>query len=322
MPSQKESMVKDWELNHTLQTIDNKYHTIPSDIFIIIWHNSIIAKKMNNGAAYIEIGESRHSFNEADRNEAFIPFIFTASELQLTSLLTKAKRALIVGKFQTAKVITISLSPTETFPDFKDYFEIPLDNIELTDLRRMIDHAPNEWIMLGAIALQIVVWDRKHTYCGQCGMKFSESTTEFAKVCSKCQNILYPQLAPAVIVAITKDEQILLARNRRFSLPIYSILAGFVNVGETLEEAIQREILEEAGLEVEKIKYFGSQPWPFPNSLMLGFTAKWKAGEISVDNEEITEAAWYSRDCLPKIPSTISIARKLIDNFLSTKEIN
>ncbi len=117
---------------------------------------------------------------------------------------------------------------------------------------------------------------------------------------------------------LLKDNQILLARNKRFKLPFYSVLAGFVEPGESLEECVQREICEEVGLTVKNIRYFGSQPWPFPNSLMIAFVAEYAEGDIMIDGSEIIDAAWFSKDKLPQIPPTISIARQLIDWFTET----
>jgi NAD+ diphosphatase len=120
-----------------------------------------------------------------------------------------------------------------------------------------------------------------------------------------------------VIVAVTRGDEILLARGRRFVDPIYSVLAGFVDPGESLEQAVAREIHEEVGVEVEDVRYFGSQPWPFPHSLMVGFTARWARGEIEIDPEEIVDAGWFRFDALPTVPPRLSIARKLIDDFVA-----
>jgi NAD+ diphosphatase len=126
----------------------------------------------------------------------------------------------------------------------------------------------------------------------------------------------FPRLSPAIIVRIERGDQILLARNHRFPAGLYSVLAGFVEPGETLEECVVREVREEVGIAVEDIRYFASQPWPFPNSLMLGFTARHKSGEIEVDNNELAEADWYRPNELPHLPLPLSIARRLIDDYL------
>ena len=136
------------------------------------------------------------------------------------------------------------------------------------------------------------------------------------KSAPQCGLVNYPRLSPAVIVAVIKDHQILLATSPRFKAAFYSVLAGFVEPGETLEECVKREIREEVGLEVKNIRYFGSQPWPFPDSLMVGFTCEYAKGELTLDQNEILQAAWFEADKLPPIPGKISIARKLIDWFV------
>ncbi len=138
-----------------------------------------------------------------------------------------------------------------------------------------------------------------------------------AKECPDCGLVIFPRLSPAIIVLVEKEGKILLAKAVRFKEDIYSILAGFVEPGETLEEAVEREVREEVGIAIKDIRYFGSQPWPFPDSLMIGFLAKYKSGRIKIDKEEIVDAGWFSPENLPNIPGNISIARRMIDWFLS-----
>ena len=140
--------------------------------------------------------------------------------------------------------------------------------------------------------------------------------TERAKECPQCGRLHFPRLAPAIIVLVERGHEMLLARARRFPTVMYSTLAGFVEPGETLEEAVVREVKEESGITVKDIRYFGSQPWPFPHSLMIGFTAVYESGEITLGDEENIDAGWFSADNLPPLPGKISIARKLIDWFL------
>jgi NAD+ diphosphatase len=139
-------------------------------------------------------------------------------------------------------------------------------------------------------------------------------------MCPQCGLINYPRLSPAVIVAVLKNNKILLGRNKRFKLPFYSVLAGFVEPGETLEQCVKREIHEEVGITVKNIRYFGSQPWPFPDSLMIAFTADYAGGDIHLDGSEIIDAAWFGKDNLPQIPPRISIARQLIEWFIQNQE--
>ena len=143
----------------------------------------------------------------------------------------------------------------------------------------------------------------------------ADKQDERAKICQQCGLVNYPRVSPAIIVAVIKDDQILLARSGRFPGGFFSVLAGFVEPGESLEACVKREVFEETGIAVQNIRYFGSQPWPFPDSLMVGFTAEYAGGDIQIDGREIVAADWYSRDNLPNIPPGISIARQLIDWF-------
>jgi NAD+ diphosphatase len=140
--------------------------------------------------------------------------------------------------------------------------------------------------------------------------------TERVRTCLACGHAAYPRLSPAIIALVERDGRALLARNARFSLPFFSTLAGFVEVGESLEAAVAREIHEEAGITIRDIRYFGSQPWPFSGSLMIGFTARWAAGDIVAEPTEIADADWFAPDELPRIPPKLSIARELIDDFV------
>lgn len=183
-------------------------------------------------------------------------------------------------------------------------------------LRPLYNVLPEEFFWLAGRAFQLMNWDRNSQYCGRCGRQTMLLEGQRAKICPHCQLIIYPRISPAIIVAIVKDRQILLARAPRFPQKLYSVIAGFVEPGETFEECVHREVQEEVGIQVRDLRYFGSQPWPFPDSLMVGFTAQYAGGEIKVDQEEILEAGWFRADKLPDIPGKVSIARKLIDWFV------
>jgi NAD+ diphosphatase len=172
------------------------------------------------------------------------------------------------------------------------------------------------WTLAGR-AVQLVAWDRTHRYCGRCATPTEPVPGERARRCPACGLLAYPRLVPAVIVLVERDGEALLARGRQFPIPMYSCLAGFVEPGETLEQAVAREVHEEVGIEVADIAYAGSQPWPFPHSLMIGFTARWAAGDIVCDEAEIVDAGWYRPDDLPMIPPGMSIARTLIDAWVA-----
>ena len=192
-------------------------------------------------------------------------------------------------------------------------------HFKFKDLRALFRSIDEDLIWVAGRANQLVDWSRSHQHCGACGRPTEDKTDERAKICPQCGLVNYPRLSPAVIVAVLKNDRILLARNKRFKLPFYSVLAGFVEPGESLEECVQREIREEVGLTVKNIRYFGSQPWPFPNSLMIAFVAEYAQGKITIDGSEITDAAWFSKDKLPQIPPGISIARQLIDWFAESR---
>jgi NAD+ diphosphatase len=172
------------------------------------------------------------------------------------------------------------------------------------------------WTVAGR-AVQLVEWDRTHRFCGRCATPTEPVTGERSRRCPACGLLAFPRLAPAMIVLVTRDSgrEALLARGTRFPIPMWSCLAGFVEPGETLEEAVHREVLEEVGVTVDDVRYWGSQPWPFPHSLMLGFTASYAGGEITPYPAEIAEAGWYRRDDLPPVPPAVSIARRMIDDW-------
>jgi NAD+ diphosphatase len=183
-------------------------------------------------------------------------------------------------------------------------------------LRQVYGRLDEDLFWIAARAVQIIDWDRTHRFCGRCGVPLGTKAAERAKECPQCGLLHFPRLAPAIIVLVERGNELLLARSRHFMPGMYSVLAGFVEPGESLEEAVVREVKEEVGIEVTDIKYFGSQPWPFPHSLMIGFTATYVGGEISLDDSEIEDASWFTVDNIPRIPGKISIARKLIDRFI------
>ena len=191
------------------------------------------------------------------------------------------------------------------------------DGTEAVPLRQLFGALPDEQFGIAARALGLAVWDRDHRYCSRCGRATTRSATERVRTCPDCHHAAYPRLSPAIIVLVERDGRCLLARNARTRTPFASTLAGFVEVGETLEECVAREVHEEAGITLTDIRYFGSQPWPFTSSLMIGFTARWAGGELVEDPSEIFDAAWYAPDALPVVPPKLSIARALIDDFVA-----
>lgn len=177
------------------------------------------------------------------------------------------------------------------------------------------------WLAAGR-AVQLVEWGRTHRWCGRCATATEPAVGERAMRCPACGLVAFPRLAPAMITLVTRghdgpDQEALLARGVQFRLPMFSCLAGFVEPGESLEGAVAREVFEEVGIAVGDVRYRSSQPWPFPHSLMIGFRARYVSGDLVLDDSEIAEAGWYRRDALPPIPPGISIARKLIDEWIA-----
>jgi NAD+ diphosphatase len=201
-----------------------------------------------------------------------------------------------------------------------DGHDDPSDGAAL-DLYSLYGRASDvEWALAGR-AVQIVEWARTHRFCGRCATATEPQSGDRSMRCAACGLLAYPRLAPAMITLVTRgegdDEEALLARGTQFRLPMYSCLAGFVEPGESLEQAVVREVREEVGVAVDSVRYLGSQPWPFPHSLMIGFAARYVSGEIECDPAEIVDAGWFRRDALPPIPPPISIARKIIDQWLA-----
>jgi NAD+ diphosphatase len=167
-------------------------------------------------------------------------------------------------------------------------------------------------------AFHIAQWRQESLFCGSCGARNTDSPDELARLCPACGRLEYPRIAPAVITLITNDEdKALLAHNKKFTSGIYSLIAGFAEPGENLESAVAREIREEVNIEVRDIRYVISQPWPFPNSLMAGFSARYASGTIRPDGVEIEDAQWFSRDNLPMLPGPGSVSRCLIEQWVN-----
>lgn len=191
------------------------------------------------------------------------------------------------------------------------------DSFIWSGLRSLFGKLSDELFSISGRAYQIADWRRSHQYCGSCGTKNTLQDGERCLVCPSCGQLHYPRVSPAIMVMIQKDEEFLLARSPHFIPGMYSALAGFSEPGETLEETVHREVYEEVGIRIKNIRYFASQPWPFPHSLMIAFHADYESGEINIDPNEIEDANWFSVNKLPnRLPGLISISRKLIDATL------
>jgi len=187
---------------------------------------------------------------------------------------------------------------------------------EIRGLRALYAELGEERFAVAGRAVQIATFGATHRYCGSCGQPTARDAAERCVRCTSCELVSYPRVAPAIIVLVRRGNEALLARSTRFAPGMYSTLAGFVEPGESLEQTLEREVFEEVGVRVQNIRYFGSQPWPFPHSLMVGFFADYAGGEIRVDGEEIVDAQWFSAGSLPDVPPKLSIARRLIDTWL------
>lgn len=193
---------------------------------------------------------------------------------------------------------------------------VPTD-LHPIDLRSSYDVLPFTDYLRAGKAAELIYWHNNHRFCSHCGSPL-QSQTVISKLCPKCGKEWWPQLSPAIIVLIHRGEEILLVRSRNFKGTHWGLVAGFVEFGESVEECVMREVNEETRLTIANLRYFGSQPWPYPQGLMLGFTAKYISGELKIQQSELKEGGWFSIHHLPEIPKPLSMARRLIDNYIAT----
>ncbi len=239
---------------------------------------------------------------ERNNRRMKIPRISGLSELNLKEL-----RRLFIGILDGSPCFAAQVPADADEPDGMGFF----------GLRELFDSIDDEMFAIAGRAFQIVNWDLSHQFCGECGCGTELKQEEFARVCPRCSRASYPNSDPAIIVAVRHKDRILLGHRRNHPEGMYSVLAGFVDPGETLEACVKREVKEEVGVDVNNIRYFGSQSWPFPNSLMVAFTADYAGGEVEIDKKEILDARWFAADNLPLVPGRITIARHLIDWFVA-----
>lgn len=259
-------------------------------------------------------------------NEIFtLPLVKNLEELGLSTT-----REHYLGTFNDIPCFTCEVDPTLPLDSFinensiissgkksSENSDVLLPNgMEFINLRSLFGLIDDTLFELAGKAIQIVTWDQTHQFCGRCGSKVEQLPNERAKHCPSCNLINYPRISPATITAIFKGNKILLAHAKHFPGDMHSLIAGFLEPGETLEDCVRREIKEEVNIHVKNITYWGSQPWPYPNSMMIGFTADYDSGQIQVDGIEIEKADWYDIHSLPELPSKVSIARKIIDWYI------
>jgi NAD+ diphosphatase len=253
-----------------------------------------------NGKSYWLAFSASKILLRIENGSPSLPLLSSIDELALTPVRTQ-----YLGTLNGCGCYSAELPSGTVTPSGTDYF----------DLRSLWGNIDDDLYLLAGRALQIVSWDRSNQFCGKCGRSTVAVPGERARKCLDCGLLLFPRLSPAVITAITDGDRILLGHRAGFR-NMYTIIAGFVEPGETLEECLKREVFEEVGVRVKNIRYFGSQPWPYPDSLMIGFTAEYEGGDIKVDGVEVSEAGWYTAGNLPEIPPKMSIAREMIDWFI------
>ena len=265
----------------------------------------------------------------------FIPENIDTAELSRVFLVQKGKDLLIDNKSQNLALLNsdeIKWSGMDiTHEHFLGYLgeyacyaaelssrSVSMEGCSLRSFRSLLGLIPDNFFTICSRSVQLSDWYKLNKYCGICGLATSLHPKERAMYCESCNNLIYPRISPCVIVLVTQGEELLLAHNKNFPSQIYSTLAGFIESGETVEQAIKREIYEEVKINVKNCKYFGSQSWPFPSQLMLGFHAEYLSGTVKPDGEEIDIAEWFSYKSLPQVPSSkISISGKLIESYIS-----
>jgi len=187
------------------------------------------------------------------------------------------------------------------------------EGMRAAGLRSWFGVVDDETLSIAMRAVQVLEWDRTHRFCGACGTPTEQVGHERAKRCPACELVVYPRISPAMMVLVTRGRELLLGRGLNFPPGRYSALAGFMEAGETIEDTVHREVMEEAGVQVKNLRYFGSQSWPFPNSLMIAFQAEYAGGEMRANPSELADAQWFTPQTLPQLPPRLSIARALID---------
>ena len=188
---------------------------------------------------------------------------------------------------------------------------------KMTGLRPACDVLPSRLYAIAGKAQEILYWDSCTRFCGVCGAPM-KLHTDISKRCINCGKEVWPQLATAIIVAVTRGPEILMVQSLKFRGDYYGLVAGFVETGETLEECVHREVMEETGIRVRNIRYFDSQPWPYPCGLMIGFKAEYDGGELCLQRSEVKKGGWFTRETMPAIPGKVSLARRLIDDWLES----
>lgn len=210
-----------------------------------------------------------------------------------------------------------------------DCFAVEVNEVNILESEPIVDTAwipiklafsllDVSWFGIVAKGYQLLQWNKQNRFCGQCGSFLIKKSNTYECYCQPCFRSFFPKISPSIIVMIHRENKILMARSAHFSPGVYGLIAGFVEPGETLEDAVHREVMEEVGVIVRNVQYFGSQPWPFPDALMMAFTADYVSGELVFNDGEIESAGWYDKNNFPGMPSSsVSIASRLIEHFIT-----
>ncbi len=236
-------------------------------------------------------------------DDAVVPFLSEGE----AKLFTRNLPTLTVGILTTKKILMAGSISDRSFS---------ISGFELMPLIGLFFSQAEEQSQLVGRAAQLFSWSDSNQYCGRCGLQMDALSDEYRRQCKPCNISIYPRISPCIITLVTRGDKFLLAKNAQTKGQWYSTLAGFVEPGERLEDTLRREVFEEVGIKVGRVQYFGSQPWPFPGQLMVGFYAEYESGEIQVDGVEIIEADWFTKETLPSFPGEFSIAGQLINNFV------
>jgi len=239
-------------------------------------------------------------------NQAGDIILFAESELQELPINLVAK--FLLKHHEGHDLLVVAIAPTD------------LPGFQWLGLRHFLGHLSEAEFQTAGRALQILRWDFDHQFCGRCGKPTIQHTHDLAKSCVVCKLDFYPRLSPCIITLVTRGDECLLAWHTRSKIEKYSCLAGFIEIGESPEQTLAREVMEEVGLTVKDIRYVDSQPWPFPGQLMLGYFAEYAGGEIHVDQNEILAARWFRYDQLPAVPPVTTISGRLINAFVQARQ--
>lgn len=243
---------------------------------------------------------------------ATIRMVFSGHELCVSSdglRVAESERApddIIIGTLAGKLVVAAAAAPDD----------VASPGNRFAGLRSLFGVMSDDLVAIAGRAFQLVDWNRSHQYCGVCATPTERAEHERSRKCPACGHTAYPRISPAMMCLVTRGSEVLLARNVSFPAGRYSALAGFLEAGENIEEAVVREVQEEVGIQVAHPKYFASQSWPFPHSLMIAYTAEYAGGELTPNGHEIAEASWFTADNLPQLPPRVSIARALIEDTL------